>query len=107
MYAWLYLTLGDPWTVVCQVPLSMEFSRQEYWSGLPFPPSGDLPDPGVEPVSLMSPASAADSLALVPPGKPYILYIYVCVCVCVCVSFKCFGRTLKTYRMREIDTKLF
>ena len=45
-----------PWTVACQAPLSMGFSRQEYWSGLPCPPPGDLPDPGTEPVSLMSPA---------------------------------------------------
>ena len=41
-----------------QPPLSMEFSRQEYWSGLPFPPPGDVPDPGIEPVSLASPAVA-------------------------------------------------
>ena len=47
-----------PWTVACQVPLSMGFSRQEYWSGLPFPSLGDLPDPGTEPTSLMSPALA-------------------------------------------------
>ena len=37
-----------PWTVACQAPLSMEFSRQEYWNGLPFPFPGDLPDPGIE-----------------------------------------------------------
>ena len=43
-----YLTLCDPWTVACQVPLSMEFSRQEYRSGLPFPSPGNLPDPGIE-----------------------------------------------------------
>ena len=44
------LTLVAPWTVVaCQAPLSMRFSRQEYWSGLPFPSPGDLPDPGIEP----------------------------------------------------------
>ena len=43
-------------TVVLQAPLSMAFSRQDYWSGLPFPLSGDLPDPGIEPSSLMSPA---------------------------------------------------
>ena len=49
----LFVTL---WTVVCQAPLSMGFSRQEYWSGLPCPPPGDLPDPGIEPMSLMSPA---------------------------------------------------
>ena len=45
-------------TVASQAPLSMGFSRQEYWSGLPFPSPGDLPDPGIEPVSLMSPALA-------------------------------------------------
>ena len=43
-----------PWTVARQAPLSMGFSRQEYWSGLPFPSPGDLPDPGIEPASLIS-----------------------------------------------------
>ena len=47
-----------PWTVACQAPLSMGFSRQEYWSELPFPPPGDLPDPGIRPTSLISPALA-------------------------------------------------
>ena len=60
------LTL-TPWTVVCQAPLSMEFSRQEYWSGLSFPSPGDLPDPGIKP---RSPALLADSLPSEPPGKP-------------------------------------
>ena len=46
------------WTAAHKAPLSMGFSRQEYWSGLPLPPLGDLPDPGIEPVSLMSPALA-------------------------------------------------
>ena len=46
------------WSVVCQAPLSLGFSMQEYWSGLLCPPSGDLPDPGIEPVSLRSPALA-------------------------------------------------
>ena len=50
--------LVTPGTVARQAPLSMGFSRQEYWSGLPCPPPGDLPNPGVEPVSLMSPALA-------------------------------------------------
>ena len=50
-----------------QAPQSMRFSRQEYWSGLPCPPPGDLPDPGIEP---MSPALQADSLPSEPPGKP-------------------------------------
>ena len=47
-----------PWNVALQAPLSMGFSRQEYWSGLPFPPPGDLPDPGMEPKSLVSSALA-------------------------------------------------
>ena len=42
---------ATPWTVACQAPLSMGFSRQEYWSGLPFPSPGDLPDPGIKPAS--------------------------------------------------------
>ena len=54
-------TLATPWNVARQAPLSMEFSRQEYWSGLPSPSPGDLPDPGIEPVS---PASQADSSPL-------------------------------------------
>ena len=48
----------DLWTVACQSPLSMEYSRQEYWNGLPFPFTGDLPNPGIKPVSLVSPALA-------------------------------------------------
>ena len=59
-------------TVAHQASLSMEFSRQEYWSGLPFPPPEDLPDPGTEPVSLVPLALAMGSLPLVPPGKPYL-----------------------------------
>ena len=49
---------GTPWTVAHQTPLSLGFSRQEYWSGLLCPPPGDLPDPGIKPTSLMSPALA-------------------------------------------------
>ena len=52
-------TLVTPWTVALQAPLSMRFSRQEYWTELPFPSPGDLPDQGIEPVS---PAFQADSL---------------------------------------------
>ena len=65
-----------PWTVACQAPLSMGFSRQEYWSGLPFLPSEDLPDPGIEP---RSPALQADSLLTELQGKPNILSIFVYV----------------------------
>ena len=50
-----------PWTVASQAPLPMEFSRQEYWSGLPFPPPGDLPNPGIKPAFLESPALQVDS----------------------------------------------
>ena len=56
-----------PWTLAHQAPLSMEFSRQEYWSGLPHPSPGDLPHTGIEPGS---PAMQADSLLSEPPGKP-------------------------------------
>ena len=56
---------ATPWTVAYQAPPSMGFSRQEYWSELPFPPPGDLPDPGIEPGS---PAFQAGSLPFEPPG---------------------------------------
>ena len=59
-----------PWTVACQAPLPMEFSRQEYWSGVPFPSPGDLPNPGIEPASLVSPALAGGFFTTMPPGKP-------------------------------------
>ena len=71
---WLFVT---PWTVAHQLPLSMGFSRQEYWSGLPYSPPGDLPNPGIEP---MSPALQADSLLLRHGGSfcsHYILFIYL------------------------------
>ena len=51
-------TLWTLWTVVCQAPLSTGYFRQEYWSGLPFPPAGDLPKPGIKPISPTSPALA-------------------------------------------------
>ena len=57
-----------PLFVACQAPLSMGFSRQEYWSGLPLPPSGDLPDPGMEPVS---PSLAGRFFTTESPEKPY------------------------------------
>ena len=55
-----------PWTTACQAPLSMGFSRKEHWSGLPCPSPGDIPDPGIKP---LSPAWQADSLPSEPPGK--------------------------------------
>ena len=77
--------LATPWTVAHQAPMSMAFSRQEYWSGLPFPSPGDLPDPGIKqeywsglpfpslgalPDPGIKPALQADSLPSEPPGKP-------------------------------------
>ena len=59
-----------PWAAVCQTLLSMEFSRQEYWRGLPLPSPGDLRDPGTEPSSLVSPELASRFFIIVPSGKP-------------------------------------
>ena len=59
----------SPWTVAHHAPLSVGFSRHEYWSGLPFPFPGDLPEPGIKATPLMSPALAGSSLLLAPPGK--------------------------------------
>ena len=56
-----------PWTAACSTPPSKEFSRQEYWSGLPFPSPGGLPHPGIKP---RSPTLQADSLPMEPLGKP-------------------------------------
>ena len=68
------LLFVTPWTEAHEDPLSMEFCRQEYWRGLPFPPPGYLPDPGIEPVSLASPALAGRFFTNVPPGKPRLHY---------------------------------
>ena len=61
---------GTLWTVARQAALSMGFSRQEYWSGLPYPPAGDLPDSGAEPASLVSPALAGGFFTTSPSGEP-------------------------------------
>ena len=66
-HIWLSVT---PWTVAHQAPLSMELSRQEYWSGLPFLTPGDLLDPGIKPMTLMSPAVAGRFFTTAPPRKP-------------------------------------
>ena len=65
------------WTVALQVPLSMGFSRQEYWRGLPFPSPGHLPDPGIEP---MSPALQEESLPAEPPGKAVVECFQITSC---------------------------
>ena len=89
----LFTTL---WTVAHQAPLSMGFSRQEYWSGLPCPPPGNLPNPGIETASPESPALQADSLPLSHWGSPY-----VCVCVCVCVYIYIHTCTVKIKLLRS------
>ena len=94
-------TLCDPVDCSSQAPLSMGFSRQEHWSGLPCPSPGDLPDPGIEPESLRSPASAGrvftTSATWEAPkhvdGCMYIdtyvhidaFYVYVCMCTFICI----------------------
>ena len=68
----------SPWTVAHQAPLSMGFSKQEYWSGFPCPPPGDLPDPEIEPVSPVAPALVGRFFTTEPPGKPNITIICLC-----------------------------
>ena len=99
-----------PWTVACQAPLSMDFFQQEYWSGLPCPSSGDLPNPGIEPTSPASPELQVNSLlpnhqrtpmfsvkecllwyfhvlkAFFHPIFTPLNPTHVCMCVCVCVA---------------------
>ena len=72
------LLFVTPWTVAHQAPLSVEFSRQEYWRGLPFPSVGDLPHLETEPGS---PVLQADSLPAEPPGKPFICTEELKICV--------------------------
>ena len=77
---WLHVTL---WTVARQAPLSMEFSRQEYWSGLPLPPPGDLPQPGTEPLSLAPHALTVGFFTTSATEKPHcdfhVLFYFVLI----------------------------
>ena len=61
-----------PWAAACQGPLSMGFSRQEYWSGLPFSTPGDLPDRGIKPMSFASPALTGEFFTTELPGKSHV-----------------------------------
>ena len=79
-----------PWTIAHQAPLSMGSSRQEYWSGLPCPLPGDLLHPRIEPKSHVAPALWADSLPLVPPGKPHgCLVTQLCLSLCNPIDCPC------------------
>ena len=94
---WSHSVVSDsaiPWTVVYQASLSMGFSRQEYWRGLPFPSPGDLPDPGIEP---RSPALQADALASEPPGKPIYSYPNYIQIRLFCLPTNNFYSLLKTH----------
>ena len=73
-------TLLSSWTVTHQAPLSMGFPRQEYWSGLPFPPPGDLPDPGRAAVSPVSLALAGGFFTTKPFGKPLLFLMHNNTC---------------------------
>ena len=75
-----------PWTAALQVPLSMGFSRQEYWSGLPFPSPGDLPNSGIKPASFTSPTLTDRFFSTRSTWKTHLyIHKHTCVCVCVCV----------------------
>ena len=71
-HVWLFVT---PWTAAAQAPLSIGFSRQEYWTGLPFPPPGDLPNPGIEPLSPVVPALQMGSLQLNHQESPWVPWL--------------------------------
>ena len=73
--SWVHLST-TPWTEQCQAPASMGFSMQEYWNGLPFASPGDLPEPGIELVSPVSPALVGNFFTTEPPGKPNQLEIF-------------------------------
>ena len=115
---WLF---ASPWTVAHQAPLSMGFSRQEYWSGLPCPSPGDLPNPGIKPTSLMSPALAGRFFTtsatweaqkgpwMVPINLTYvnisILYVSLSLSVCARV-YVCAGMILLVFTQHENLLKL-
>ena len=67
-------SFATPWTIARQAPLSMGFPKQEYWNGLLFPSPGDLPNPGIEPESPVSPALADGVFTTEPLGKPMAEY---------------------------------
>ena len=82
-------TLATPWSISCQAPMSMGFPRQEYWSGLLFPPPGDLSDQGIEPESPALPALQVNTLPTEPLGKPkycdsaqFSLVVHSCPTLC-------------------------
>ena len=108
----LFVTL---WTIACQAPLCMGFSRREYWSGLPFPPPGDLPDPGIKPMSFVSCALARRFFTTALPGKiPHKIFIHHSLVHCCCLTqtpwtldhlTKRLGMNLKHRSYRKVNTE--
>ena len=99
-----FLTL---WTGALQAPLSMEFSRQKYWIRLPCPPPGDLHDPGIEPASLCLLHWQADSLPLVPPGKPNLLWLVLMPVLCQYFTLLDWSLgQMKNRMLSSLDSKL-
>ena len=103
-------TLCGSMIAACQAPLSMEFSRQEYWSGLPFSTPGALPDPGIKPVS---PALAGEFFTTEPSGEPTCIFTYVYAHSCVLFIYNLRGRNINNLRhaddtilMEEIEEEL-
>ena len=95
-----------PWTVVYHAPPSMGFSRQEYWSGLPFPSPGDLPDTGIKPGS---PTLEADALTSEPPGKPIRQVQFNSVtqsCLTLCNPMNCTMLDLSVHHQHPEFTKI-
>ena len=97
-HVWLF---AIPWTVAFQAPLSVEFSRQEYWSELPFLSSEDLPDPGIEPES---PALQADSLPSEPPGNASLITLFYSTSCRRWAGCSEFGVDWKRKRLRGAHT---
>ena len=97
-HIWLFVT---PWTVACQAPLFMEFSRQEYWSGLPFHSPGDLPNPRTEPLSPTPCALGGRFSTSQPPGKPRVI-----MWLNNSIPYR-YLRELKTYVRRETCILIF
>ena len=77
----LFVTLWALWTIAGQTPLSMGFSRQEYWSGSPSPPPGDLPNLGIEPMSPTSPALAGRFSTAESLGKSFAMGCFLVICL--------------------------
>ena len=103
------LLFVTPWTVAHQAPLSMGFSRQEYWSGLPFSPPGGLPDPGAN-LHLLSPALASGVFTTVPPGSPRNRHTTVLLYESKCglLHSKYFSRTVGSfYRYHQVLVHYF